>query len=168
MWRGVSFARTSSVVQAWKIHTHLIWELLVRESYIWSCHMQSLTFFGRVDSDYTWVRHLDNSRLRETLIFEKSHDWKYEIFRTWITLGVLDIQQNETQHCVSLYWIFLRWVSWSLKCYAESHYDECHNVEFHNAECHYVDWHFAESHNNSNVILNVIVLSVVMLSVVIS
>ncbi len=62
MRRGVSFARTSSSGQAWQIPTHLICELLVTESCTWSLHMQSLMVFGRVDSCYTWVRHLGNAK----------------------------------------------------------------------------------------------------------
>ncbi len=44
--------------------------------------MQSLTVFGGVNSRYTSVRRLGNSRLSEALISEKWHDWKYEIFTT--------------------------------------------------------------------------------------
>jgi hypothetical protein len=44
--------------------------------------MQSLTVFGGVNSRYTFVRRLGNSRLSEALLSEKWHDWKYEIFTT--------------------------------------------------------------------------------------
>jgi len=44
--------------------------------------MQSLTVFGGVNSCYTAVKHLGNSRLSEALISEKWHDLKCEIFTT--------------------------------------------------------------------------------------
>jgi len=45
-------------------------------------NMQSLTIFGGLDSCYTSMRHMGNSRLSKALISEKWHDWKYEIFKT--------------------------------------------------------------------------------------
>ncbi len=54
----------------------------VSESCTKRYHKQSLTVFGGVNSQYTSVRRLGNSRLSEALISEKWHDWKCEIFTT--------------------------------------------------------------------------------------
>ena len=51
--------------------THKICELSVSESCTKRLHMQSLTVFGGVNSRYTFVRRLGNSRLSEALISEK-------------------------------------------------------------------------------------------------
>ncbi len=83
-------ACTSSANLAWQIHTHKICELSVSESCTKRLHMQSLTVFGGVNSQYTSVRHLGNSWLSEALISEKWHDWKYEIFTTYICVCVCD------------------------------------------------------------------------------
>ncbi len=50
--------------------------------------MQSLMVFDGVNSRYTFVRRLGNSRLSKALISEKWHDWKYEIFTTLMTLDL--------------------------------------------------------------------------------
>ncbi len=75
-------ACTSSANLAWQIHTHKICELSVSKSCTKRLHLQSLMVFDRVNSRYTSVRCLGNSRLSEALISEKWHDWKYEIFTT--------------------------------------------------------------------------------------
>ncbi len=54
----------------------------ISESCTQRVRMQSLTVFDRVNSPYTFVRRLGNSRLSEALISEKWHDWKCEIFTT--------------------------------------------------------------------------------------
>jgi hypothetical protein len=81
--RSLSFNNlisTTTTNDSTKFHTHKICELSVSESCTKRLHMQSLTVFGGVNSRYTSVRCLGNSRLSEALISEKWHDWIWNIY----------------------------------------------------------------------------------------